>query len=189
VIINRQPEESEGVSFVVNDDEYGAYLGARHLCERGIKEIHYLGGPKNLYTVRQRIKGCQRATKEYPGTELVIHNMAITLGDSYEQTLRILDMCTGHRIGLFAYNDNMALGAMKAVREQGRKIPSEVALLGYDDILFSSMLDVPLTTIRQSSSEIGKKGSLILMKKLSIKKGSYNKQEILEPELIIRSST
>jgi LacI family transcriptional regulator len=189
VIINRQPEESEGVSYVVNDDENGAYLGAKHLCERGVKEIHYLAGPKNLYTVRQRIKGSQRATDEYPGTDLIIHNMAITLGDSYEQTLKILDAFNGQRIGLFAYNDNMALGAMKAVRERGKKIPSEVALVGYDDILFASMLEVPLTTIRQSSTEIGEKGSMILMKKLSIKKGKYNKQEILEPELIVRSST
>lgn len=189
VIINRQPEQGEGVSYVVNDDENGAYLGARHLCERGIREIHYLAGPLNLYTVRQRIKGCQRAITEYPETELIIHNMAITLVDSYEQTLQILDQYAGRRIGLFAYNDNMALGAMKAVRERGRKIPSEVALVGYDDILFSSMLDVPLTTIRQSSTEIGERGSRILMRKLDSKKGKYNKQEILEPELIIRSST
>lgn len=189
VIINREPESSEGISYVVNNDEGGAYLGARHLCERGIGEIHYLGGPKDMYTVKQRINGCKRAVAEYPGTELIIHNISISLDESYKKTLEIIEEARDRRIGIFAYNDNLAIGAMKAIRESGRNIPADVALVGYDDILFASMLEVPLTTIRQSSNEIGRRGANLLMAKLTKKKTGGVKHEILEPELIIRSST
>ena len=188
VVMNRDPEDRTDVSYVVNDDVGGAYLAAKHLCERGVSVIHYLGGPKEMYTVRQRIKGCYQGIAEFPDTSLIVHSIPITLEESYKATKRIVREAGNTRIGIFAYNDNLAIGAMKAIRELGKRIPQDVALIGYDDILFASMLEVPLTTIRQSSTEIGMQATQLLMEKLK-KKDFEDRHVILDPELIVRGST
>lgn len=189
VLINRQPEIDEGINYVVNNDIKGAYLAARHLCERGVKTIHYLAGPEILYTAKQRIKGCKKVLNEFPGTKLIVHNIELTLDSSFEETQKILDRKENGKIGIFAYNDNLAIGSIRAITEKGLKMPSDIALIGYDDIFFASMLEVPLSTVRQSSTKIGRQGITLLLKNLDSKKKLPCEHIILEPELIIRSST
>lgn len=192
VIMNRDPEISEQVDFVVNDNLKGSYLAVKHFYERGIRKIHYIAGPPNLHTVGQRILGCRQAIEEFSSQEemeLKIHNISLSMMDCYEKTKEIISTTRGERIGIFAYNDNLAIGAMKAIQESGLSIPQDIALIGHDDIRYASMLGVPLTTIRQSSTAIGEKSALILMDKINNpRKKSYQKV-ILEPELIIRKST
>jgi DNA-binding LacI/PurR family transcriptional regulator len=119
---------------------------------------------------------------------LHIRHVKLNVHACYEETKRILSKIK-LPIGLFVYNDDMAMGAMKAVREAGLTIPQEVSLVGYDDILYSSMLEVPLTTVRQHSYRIGEKAAEILFKKLRENREVKPEQVVFEPELIIRESS
>lgn len=194
VIINRVPEKSENVNYVVSDSVRGAYLAVKHLHERGLRTVHYLAGPKNLYTVNQRIEGCRKAIDEmheFGEMKLVMHHIPLSMNASYEEMKTVLAQKGPGPVGVFAYNDNLAIGAMKAIREMECSIPEDVALIGYDDIRYASMLEVPLTTIRQSSAEIGERGAELLIELIESKKkeNAICKSVVLEPELIVRGST
>ncbi len=109
--------------------------------------------------------------------------------DGYDVMKKILV----HRqlpLGVFLFSDYVAIGALKAVREENLKVPQEVSIVGYDDIDFVSYLDVPLTTVHQPKYSIGNKGMKILIK---IIEGKLSDQEepqcvLLQPELVIRKS-
>jgi DNA-binding LacI/PurR family transcriptional regulator len=163
------------------------------MYERGIRCLHYIAGPKDLYTVNQRIEGCIKAKQELDSQdtlEIIIHHIPLSMMGCYEKTLEILQETRSVKTGIFAYNDNLAMGAMKAIRESGLRIPDDIALAGYDDIRYASMLEVPLTTIRQSSTEIGEQGATLLIDLIKdTKKQRTNRTVILEPELIVRGST
>ncbi len=189
VIINRQPEYNENINFIVNNDVKGASLAVAHLCSRGVKTIHYIGGPENLYTLRQRIEGCKQAIKNFPGTTFKVHHIDLKSEECYKETKKILSEPFNDKIGIFAYNDNLALGAMKAIREAKFNIPNKVSLVGYDNITLGNLLEIPLTTVSQSSSDIGKYGIEILIKNLKSKEDIPCEHIILSPELVIRSST
>lgn len=193
VILNRVPVNSSNVDYVVTDNIKGAYLAIKHFQEKAIQTVHFIAGPKNLYTVNQRYEGCMKAIHEIPSSEklsLITHHIPLSMNACYEKTMEILEVKPKNKIGIFAYNDNLAIGAMKAIREKGYRIPEDIALMGYDDIRYASMLEVPLTTIRQSGAEIGERGATILIENIqTIKKRKTSSSVILEPELIVRGST
>jgi len=89
---------------------------------------------------------------------------------------------------IFAYNDLLALGAFRAIREAKLKVPADISLVGYDDIVFAEFFEVPLTTVHQPMLEIGRKAAEVLLEK--IRGNQENPQQIvLKPRLTIRSST
>ena len=108
------------------------------------------------------------------------------------------DYQSGHEIGkkflkldpkpdaLFIYNDLSALGFQDAILSQGLRIPEDVAIVGFDDIDRGEYAAVPLTTVRQPTTMIGKQAVELLLKLMSGKNGSLRK--VLKPELIIRES-
>lgn len=189
VIANREPEEKRAVNFVINNNEEGGYIATKHLCERAVSEIHYIGGPSSLYTVRRRIFGCEKALKEHQEVGLHIHSIELTMQACYEKTQEIIETIGEKRIGIFAYNDNLAIGAMKAIMEAGLEIPNQVALVGYDDILIAQMLGIPLTTVHQSSSEMAEKSTSILMERMQSEEEMPYENVVFEPHLVVRSST
>lgn len=189
VIANREPEEKQAVNFVINNNEEGGYIAAKHLCEKKVSEIHYIGGPSSLYTVRRRIFGCEKALKEHHDVDLHIHSIDLTMHACYEKTQEILEGIGDKRIGIFAYNDNLALGAMKAILEAGIKIPDQVALVGYDDILISEMLSIPLTTVHQSSSEMAERSTSLLIERMKSEEDAPFENVVFQPHLVVRSST
>jgi len=88
---------------------------------------------------------------------------------------------------IFAASDGFALGAMNAIRELGLQIPQDVAVVGFDNLKYASLLEVPLTTVAQPFREIGEKAVEILMNKIQNNDAPLQ-QLILAPELIIRKS-
>jgi LacI family transcriptional regulator len=188
VLLNRHPKEGD-VDYVVGNNVKGAFLAVTHLLERGKRRIVYLAGPNHLNSVKERVKGCKSAVDASPhNPELHIQYTKLDMLESYEQTKKILSRMK-LPIGLFVYNDSMAMGAMKAVREAGLAIPQEVGVVGYDDIVYSSLLEVPLTTIRQPSYRIGEKATEILFDRIQSEHETVPQHVIFEPELMIRESS
>ena len=91
---------------------------------------------------------------------------------------------------VFAFNDMSALGVMRAIRDQGLKIPGDIAIVGFDDIPIAAHFDPPLTTVRQPQEEMGKKGAEPLMKAIKEGKKGIDKENIvLKAKLIVRKSS
>lgn len=116
--------------------------------------------------------------------ELVIHGDYSRKG-GYEAAKILLDR---QATAIFASNDMSALGVMQYLEEQKVRVPEDISVVGYDDIMFASLLKVPLTTIHQPIYEMGVEAVQQLMRQIN--QEEYEKGAVIfEPELIIREST
>ncbi len=188
VLWNRQPKGLD-CSFVLNDHEYGSFLAVNHLVSKGHKEIYYLIRMPKTGSLRLRLKGCYRAAEKNGLSENAIH--LVESDDSpknaYIAVQKLLEQ--GDKpTAIFAWDDIMAIGAVKAIMDKGLRIPHDIAVVGYDDIEIAAYFCPPLTTIRQKTVEIGENAAEILIRKINGEEINP-KNIILQPELVIRQTT
>jgi len=175
--------------YVVADDVQGGYVATTHLIEKGHEKIAFINGPSYNSSAIERLEGYKKALEEHniELNEKLIRNGALTMEDGYTHC-RVLLMQNGARpTALFTFSDFIALGAMKAVRKVGLRIPDDIAIVGYDDIPFSSCLEVPLTTVRIPKKQMGEKAISVLEKKIDGQK--CDSQLKIPVELVIRQSS
>ena len=169
----------------------GAYMATKHLIEYGHREIAHICGDMGKLSGFKRLEGYKKAMKE---AGLVIRKGYVVYGDFTEDSgsecARQLLKGKGKRniTGIFSSNDAMAIGAMKAIKEMGLRIPDEISIVGYDDIRMASYISPSLTTIISSVQEM----SSIATKNLIdfIENGSgYSEFNTIPAKLIIRESS
>ena len=185
VIINRI---IEGIPSVFADYENGAYQATKYLVNLGHGRIALINGPANAQPSLWREKGFLRALKEL-GKEIEENLLSFNFPNvegGYVATLKLLSI-DNPPTAIFAYNDLVALGAMKAIREKNMLVSKDISLVGYDDIFLSAYLDPPLTTVSQPKYMMGKLAADLLFRLINGEKVKNN-QISLKPELIIRSS-
>ncbi len=143
--------ESGGAYCSVGGDNLaGGRLAAEHLLRSGRRRIAFLGGPAEELEIRQRFAGYEAALRE---AGIGIDSALVTHGE-YSRELgatgmqRLLERAP-HLDAVLAASDLMALAAMQVLRERGRRIPEDVAVVGYDDLSIAAYGNPPLTTIRQ----------------------------------------
>jgi DNA-binding LacI/PurR family transcriptional regulator len=163
VYLGTRPRE-EPISSVYLDDEDGAYQATRHLIRLGHREIAMITGPSSEYCVSDRVAGYTRALTEAglnPQTERILEgDWSATSGYQAMQTL----LNSGAQFtALFAQNDRMAVGAIRAARERGLKVPNALAVVGFDDMPLASYFDPALTTVSTDFFEHGRRGARILI--------------------------
>ena len=186
VMLDRFINETVCPSIIVNHIR-GGELVTRHLLELGHKRIACMVGPELLADARQRYEGYKKAMQEAGikvDPELVIHGDYSRKG-GYEVAKTLLER---HATAIVACNDMAAFGVMEYLDEQKVRVPEDISVVGYDDIIFSSMLKVPLTTIHQPIYEMGVEAVRQLMHQINQEEYT-NGAVIFEPELIIRDST
>jgi DNA-binding LacI/PurR family transcriptional regulator len=136
---------------VAGDNLAGGRLAAEHLLGAGRRRIAFLGGPKYELEVQQRFKGFQEVLQS-AGLEISPDLMAY--GDySHLSGIRAMDQLLDQSPDLdavFVNSDLMAVGALTALKNRGRQVPGEVAVVGYDDLSIARYNALPLTTIRQN---------------------------------------
>jgi LacI family transcriptional regulator len=91
--------------------------------------------------------------------------------------------------GVFCYNDPVAIGAMKALREAGLRVPEDVAVIGAGNVHYSDALAVPLSTIDQKTREIGGRAAELLLAQIGSKRSPRVEKVLIVPELVPRKST
>ena len=102
----------------------------------------------------------------------------------------MIQIKSGEKItALFAYNDVVALGAFRAIREANLQVPADISLVGYDDIMFAEFFEIPLTTVHQPTIEISRKAAEFLFEKIKAGPNYKTHQVVLKPRLAVRSST
>jgi LacI family transcriptional regulator len=185
-----------GLSVVNIDNRRGGRLATRHLIRRRYREIGLVAGPDNwwAWAAGQRELGWQDALRE---AGLTIQDSLVVRGDwtaaSGERGLKQLLEQHATVDAVFASNDQMALGVLKAAREMELRVPEDLAVVGYDDVPEAAYFCPPLTTVRQDLQEMGRSavtelGRLIDAGTLPREK-SQRVDVMLQPELVVREST
>lgn len=189
VFIDRHFSQQEKLNIVTLDHSLGGYLATQHLLELGHQKIACISGPQFLNDSFSRVNGYRKALEEQslPFLQNWLYEGNYHPRSGYERTLQILHDhpdCTA----IFACNDLMALGALKALQDQGISVPKQLSLVGYDDIFHSDLPGYQLTTIRQPVEALGQHAIDFLLKKLQPDTSKFSTLP-LNPELIIRATT
>jgi LacI family repressor for deo operon, udp, cdd, tsx, nupC, and nupG len=170
------------------DNISSARKATEHLIRLGHTKIAHITGPINVILSRDRMRGYQQAMMSH---DIEIDSAYIQEGDftfesGYNQMLKLLAF-ENPPTAVFAFNDEMAMGAVKAAKDSGLNVPEDLAVVGFDNIKMSSVIEPNLTTINQPKYEIGKKAMELLLKLIngeSIKKKKF----VMRDELVIRES-
>lgn len=182
---------NDNVSSIFINNINGGYKAVKHLVELGHTKIATIIGshtdPFKLNITKSRLKGMKRALKE---NDIHFEPNYVRHGNwnkySAYEAMEVLLSLHEPPTAVFCCSDIMALGAIEKVKKRGLRIPEDIAIVGYDDLEFSSLIG--LTTLRQPLDILGEMSTKIIMSNIS--EGKYRKQKIeIEPELIIRNST
>jgi len=184
----------EGVTNIVLDHSRAARLALKHLFDLGHCKIAFIRGQSFSSDTEPRWRAIEEASAEL-GLPVNPKLTAQLEGDSsspvlgYEVTKELLD--AGEEFtALFAFNDVSAIGAIRAIRETGRKVPEDISVIGFDDIQSAAFQNPSLTTVRQPLRKMGQIAAETLLQRIANpKKIRYAKTINVEPELIIREST
>jgi len=171
---------------VDTDQAQGAALATRHLLDLGHPTVWHIAGPPHSYAAERRRKSW-RETLERAGRAVP----PVLTGDwsprsGYELGLRLA--ADPSVTAVFAANDQMALGLLHALHEQGRAVPGEVSVVGFDDMEEAANFWPPLTTIRQSFEEVGRQAVAALLAEITTDLRAAV-PVIVPTELVVRAST
>ena len=189
IFLSQRFEQYE-VDYVINDNFEGAFMATEHLLQLGHTRIAHIMGLSNQISAQERLRGYQDALEK---AGIPMDNRLLRSGDSAIESGYYLAkdlLQSGETMtALFAYNDLVALGAFRAFREANIRVPADMSLVGYDDILFAEFFEIPLTTVHQPTIEIGRKAAELLFQKIQGESGEAPHQIVLKPRLTVRSST
>lgn len=172
------------------DSEGGAYALTRHLLELGHREIAVLTGPSEVSVTVDRIAGYRRALEEggVAGRDGLILTGRLQPASGAELARRALALAP-RPTALFATNNFIAIGAYRALREAGLRVPEDVSLAAFDDLPAALVLDPFLTVAAQPAYDMGHKGAELLIDRLEDKGPPAIQHVVLPTELIVRRST
>jgi LacI family transcriptional regulator len=188
VLIDRQVQGVE-VDVVLSDNLQGGYLATKHLLELGHTRIACVAGPSNVTPSSERVTGYRKALLE---ANLTLDDRLIMSGnfrvDSGHHIVNGLLDLPRPPTAVFASNDLMAIGAMRAVAQKGLHVPRDFSIVGFDDIELASYTTPSLTTVRQPKMEMGKNAVDLLINRIN--DGEHSPSLILlNNTLVKRDST
>jgi LacI family transcriptional regulator len=182
-----------GVSNIILDHSRAAEMALKHLWQLGHRKIAFIKGQEFSSDTQVRWTNIQKTARAI-GVTISPTLVAQLQGDSptplpgYEATKRLL--APGKKFSaLFAFNDISAMGAIRALREAGLRVPQDVSVVGFDDIESAAYQNPALTTVRQPLRKMGRIAAETLLRRISRARPSENGETMVEPELIIRETT
>lgn len=185
---------------VVHGCEYGPDLGfpsvhidnlaaggdaLRHLLGLGHRHIGVITGPMDSPLSRDRLSGARAAADTVPETHLLVREGDFSIGAGHQHAR---DLASAGATAIFCFSDEMALGALRALADDGRCCPEEVSVVGFDDIRFAAYGQPRLTTVAQPRTRIGRCTVELLLRRLNGEAGELA-SVTLPHELVIRDST
>jgi LacI family transcriptional regulator len=187
VLIDRRFPERQA-PYVGADDEAIGILATDHLIERGCRRIAHIAGPQPN-PGSGRLKG-YRAALAAAGIPVIESYIVPATDDAsgYEATRHLLSL-NPRPDAIFGYNDPTAAGAMKAILEAGIRIPEQIKVIGAGNVHYSDLLRVPLSTVDQASTRIGRQAAEMLVKAIGPKRKKPAATLLIEPTLVAREST
>lgn len=184
---------ASGVSDIVLDHSKAAELALSHLHQLGHRKIALLKGPEIIPDTEHRwigILDAARRLKIPVRPELSPHlgTYSATPEGGYLSMKMLLE--SGHEFtAIFCFNDIAAMGAIRAIHDAGLRVPEDISVIGFDDILSAGYQKPSLTTVRQPLREMGNKGAKMLLEMIANPEMKPIAETIMQPELIVREST
>ncbi|WP_371934879.1 LacI family DNA-binding transcriptional regulator [Streptomyces sp. KL118A] len=173
---------------VVDTDQVGgARLAVRHLLDLGHDTVWHVAGPEESYASERRAHAW-RATLEEAGRrvpEPVRGDWSADSGYAAGLALAELPDCTA----VFAANDQMALGLLRAFHERGRSVPEDISVVGFDDVPDSAHFIPPLTTVHQDFTEVGRRSAVEALRQIRERTPATPGTDLVPTRLVVREST
>ena len=190
VVLLDHPSDDSSLCSVAVDNVEGGRLAGRHLLSQGHSSIAFVSGPTSVLQAAQRRAGLALAVEQRRmDPEEVIVDVSVPAFNTSSGYLAASAVVNHDEVtAAFCANDLLALGLERSLTEQGRKIPRDLAILGYDDLDFAAILPTPLSTIRQPKAALGQSAAELLVAELS-DKSHQHEQQVFAPELVMRQST
>ena len=188
VLVGRPPGPSRA-SHVDADNRGGARAAVAHLAERGRRRIATIAGPLDMGVGLDRLDGYRDGLA---AAGLAADPGLVEPGDFTEEggaaaTSRLLERPGPPVDAIFAASDLMAAGALRALRAAGRRVPGDVAVVGFEDSAVACYAQPPLTTVRQPIEEMGRQAARLLLAKVAGE--AVGMHLVLDTELVVRAST
>lgn len=172
---------------VDTDDSAASFAATKHLLDLGHQRIAYLSGPAVAPWAHERFDGYRRALREagIEADEQLVFNAGATIEEGEKAALQLLN--EGVRAtAIQAVNDLVAIGAANTFLQQGMKIPQDLSIVGFGNVLISEHFRVPLTTVRQPKFRLGVAAMETMLK---LVRGEPADSRRLHAELVLRAST
>jgi LacI family transcriptional regulator len=182
----------KGVTNIVLDHEQAATLALRHLKDLGHRHIAFMKGNPVSSDAKDRWDAICRVASQIgvcvdPELTIQIDADDPTPRLGYPFTKQLLSKQKPFT-ALFAYNDMSAIGAIRAIQEQGMRVPQDISVMGFDDIPGAAFHSPSLTTVRQPLNRMGEVAAQSLLDRIEGRK-EYPSEIAIEPELVVREST
>ncbi len=179
----------EAADWVFPDFRGGNEQVLNHILGLGHRRIGLIdgGARSDITSERQAMYREKMAAAGIPLDERLIYRCGHLPWDGYRAALQLLDL-PQPPTAIWAINDLLAVGALRAMHERGRRVPDEVALVGFDDIPLAGQLSPPLTTVHSPARQLGRRAAEILFRRLE-NPNAEPAQEVLPTQLIVRQTT
>jgi len=175
-----EPVQNFPVNAIEIDNIRAANLAVSHLIEMGHRQIAFLAG--HVYSAQslRRLEGFRRAFAEHRLVldENLIYQTGSIIQDGYEMGKKIFGNGLGEITAVFCYNDMLAIGLIDALLELNIRVPEDISVIGFDDIIFSASARVPLTTLRVPTYKVGNAAADLLIRRIE-------NPEFVGPERIV----
>jgi DNA-binding LacI/PurR family transcriptional regulator len=188
VLIDRQCQNLL-VDAIIVDNRDGAFKAVNHLIANGHRRVGFIAGKRDTQTGRDRLRGYRDALAESGvACDLnLVQDGEFTSAGGYLATKALISL-PERPTAIFASNNAMTIGMLKALTEAKIRIPEEMAVIGFDDTDWTDFFTPPLTVVRQPTYTMGTLAGEILFQRLSETVFLERKEIVLKPELVIRES-
>jgi DNA-binding LacI/PurR family transcriptional regulator len=182
VVVDSPQDDRFGV--VETDHAGGGRLAVEHLLALGHETVHHLAGPDGSFAAAERERGWRRALAQAGASAPPVARGDWTSASGFAAASGLLD---AGATAVFAANDQMALGLLRAVAESGRAVPRDVSVVGFDDVADAADYRPPLTTVHQDFDMLGFRAVAALVE--GIEAGAAAGFETVPTRLVVRAST
>ena len=187
VLVNGDLKNAD-LTRVATDEYAGTILAVNHLIGLGHTRIGFIGGESHMSTTSVKLRAFRKALKQagLPVEEKWVLPGSFSVDAGREHMKRLLDL-PERPTAVCCINDFTAIGAIKTAVERGLRVPDDLSIVGFDDILLAHHVIPELTTVSQQAGELGRTAVRVLRELMN--KGKVRRLTSLEPRLIVRQST
>jgi LacI family transcriptional regulator len=188
VIMLNRGDQRQRVSSIVSDNRLGLSIAVNHLVSLGHRRIGYISGPTGVSTGKLRLEGFKAEMARHGlDADAVAMASAFTREAALDPARALLDRFRD-LTAVVAANDLLALGLYDELKRRGLRCPSDISVVGHNDMLFADVLMPPLTTVRIRHREMGEHAARMLLHRIRDNQESIV-DIVLKPELVVREST
>lgn len=188
VFIDRKPQDYCPGDCVLVENTEGAYKAVSELIKKGYSKIGIIAAMPGLTTSDERVEGYKKALVDYG---MKVDQNLLKFGNGrYNSGYKIMKefLLDSNITALFVGNNLMTIGAMQFLKEKKVKVPDELAIIGFDDYNWASIVNPPLSVVKQPSCKIGEKAAELLIRRIKKEETGDYKEYRLPTELVIRES-